>query len=62
VRVLQPCRESDFALKAIRAERCSELRPEDFQGYESVVFEVLCEVDRGHAAAPEFALEYVAIT
>jgi hypothetical protein len=53
--------EVDFAPKAIGAQDGGQLGAEDLQGNRAVVFEVLGEVDRGHPAAPELALDRVAI-
>ena len=61
VGVLQPGGELDLALEALGAERGGELGEEHLEGDRAVVPEVLGEVDDGHAAAAELALERVAV-
>jgi hypothetical protein len=51
----------DLALEALGAERGGELGEENLEGDGPVVAEVLREVDNGHAAAAELALEGVAV-
>ncbi len=53
--------ELDLAKEALGAERAGELGVEDLEGHRPVVAEVLGEVDGGHAAAPELAVEPVAV-
>ena len=59
--MLQPGGELDLALEALGAERGGELGMQHLERDRAVVLEVLGEVDRGHAAAAELALEAVAI-
>ena len=61
VGVLQPGGELDLALEPLGAERGGELGEEHLEGDRAVVPEVLGQVDRGHAAAAELALEPVAV-
>ena len=51
----------DLAQEALRAERGGELGVEHLERDRPVVLEIVGEVDRGHAAAPELALERVAV-
>ena len=51
----------DLAQEALGAERGGELGAEHLEGDLAVVLEVVGQVDRGHAAAPELALEHVAV-
>ena len=51
----------DLALEALGAERGGELGQEDLEGDRAVVAEVVRQVDDGHAAAAELALERVAV-
>ena len=51
----------DLALEALGAERGGKLGEEDLEGDGAVVAEVLGQVDDGHAAAAELALEGVAV-
>ena len=60
-RVLQPGGDFDLPEEPLGAEQVCQLGPEDLQGDEAVVFEVAGEIDRGHAAAAELALDRVAI-
>ena len=57
VGMLQPGGEPDLALEALRAERLPQLGMEHLEGDGAVVLEVAGEIDRGHAAAAELALE-----
>ena len=51
----------DLALEPLGPERRGQLGQEDLQGHRAVVLEVLRQEDRGHAPAPELALERVAV-
>ena len=57
----EPGGEADLALEALRPERGGELGVEDLQGDGAVMLEVVGEIDGRHAAAPELALEAVAV-
>ena len=59
--MLQPGGELDLALEALGAERGGQLGVEHLERDRPVVAEVVGEVDRGHAAAPELALDAVAV-
>ena len=61
VGVLEAGGELDLALEAVRPERGGGLGQQHLQGHRPVVPEVPSEVDRGHAAAAELALEHVAL-
>ena len=52
----------DFPEEALGAECGGELGAENLDGHLAMVLEVLGEVDRGHAALAELALDAVAIT
>ena len=58
--MLQPGGEPDLALEPLGPEGGGELGVEHLERDRAVVPEVLGEVDRGHAAAAELALERVA--
>ena len=51
----------DLAEEALGAERRRQLGPQHLDGDLAVVLEVLGEIDRGHAALAELALDAVAI-
>ena len=51
----------DLAGEPLAAERGGELGAEDLHGDLAVVLEVLGEVDGGHAAGAELALDAVAV-
>ena len=53
--------ELDLALEPLGAEGGGELREQDLQRDRAVVPEVLSQVDDGHAAAAQLALERVAV-
>ena len=57
----EPGRSLDLAQEAIRAEHRSEFGVEHLERDEPLVPEVASEVHGRHAAAPEFALEHVAV-
>ena len=61
VRVLQRSCELDLLEKALAAEDGGELGAEDLDGDFPAVLQVLGEVDGGHAAGAEFALDAVAV-
>ena len=60
--MLQPGGELDLALEALGTERGGELGMEHLEGDRPVVPEITGEIDGGHAAAPELALEAVALS
>ena len=62
VRVLQAGGGLDLALEAVGAERLGQLGMEHLERDRPLVPEVVGQKDRGHAPAPEFALEAVAIS
>ena len=62
VRMLQAGGGLDLALEAVGAERLGQFGMEHLEGHRPFVPEVVGQVDRGHAPAPEFALEAVAIS
>ena len=59
--MLQPGGELDLALEPLGAQRGRQLGVEHLQGDGSLVPKVLGQVDGGHAAPAELALEPVAI-
>ena len=61
VRVLEPGGELDLALEPVGPQRGGELGEKHLQGHRPVVLQVLGQVDRGHPAPAELALEPVAI-
>jgi hypothetical protein len=61
VRVLEARCEADLAYEALRAEKMGQLRLQHLEGNRSVVAKVVGEVNRCHAAAPELAVDAVAV-
>src|SRR5207244_4938780 len=61
VRVLEPGGQLDLALEAFRSEGGGQLRVEHLERDRPLVLEIEGEIDDGHAAAPELALEHVAV-
>ncbi len=53
--------ELDLALEPLGAERCGQLGMEQLQGDRPIMANIVGQVDGGHATAPQFALEAVAI-
>jgi hypothetical protein len=60
VGMLESSGDLDLAEKSFGAQRRPELGMKDLDGNEAVVLEVAGEIDRGHPASPELALEAVA--
>ena len=58
--MLQVGRRPDFGEEALTSDHSRELRPEDFERDLTVVTQVPGEIDRGHTATPELALDVVA--
>jgi hypothetical protein len=61
VRVVEPGGEPDLPDKPLGAQRVRQLGMEDLQGDGAVVPDIAGQVDGGHAAAAELALEHVAV-
>ena len=61
VGMLQACGELDLPLEPVGPDGDGELRKQHLQRDGAVVLEVASQVDGGHAAAPELALEHVAV-
>jgi hypothetical protein len=61
VRVLQLRREADLGEEALAADHGTELGMQHLDGDLALVLEVLGEVDGGHPALAELALEPVAV-
>ena len=59
--MLEPGSELDLALEALGAERPGQVGMEHLERDGAVVPEVVGEVDRGHAPAPELTLEHVPV-
>ncbi len=59
VGVLEPGRRGDFPVEALGPQRGRELGAQHLDGDLALVFQVLCEVYRGHPARAELALEAV---
>jgi hypothetical protein len=57
LRVLELCRDANFALEALRAERRGQLGMQHLHRDRAIVPEVLGEVHRRHATAAELTLE-----
>src|SRR6476619_4916611 len=51
----------DLAEEALGSDGAGQLRPEDLHGDRAVVLQVLSEVDGGHPAATELALDRIAV-
>jgi hypothetical protein len=57
----RPCGEPDLAQEALGPDRVRQLGVQHLEGDLALVLEVASEMDGGHAAAPELALDAVAI-
>ena len=60
--MLELRRKLDLAEEALGAERGGELGAEHLEGDQALVPQVAREIDRGHTALPELALDHVAVT
>ena len=59
--MLKPSSRPDLSQETFRAKHGCELRAQHLQGHWPVVLNVMREIDRGHAPAPELALDRVAV-
>ncbi len=59
--VLQFRGEPDLLEKALRAEGSTQLRPQHLDRHFAIMFQVLREIHRGHAALAELPLDQVAV-
>ena len=59
--MLQPGGDPDLALESLGPERGRDVRIEHLEGDEPVVLEVARQVDGGHSATPEHALQRVPV-
>jgi hypothetical protein len=59
--MLQAGGDPDLLKESLRSERGGELGAQDLERDGPIVPEIVGEVDRGHAAASELALDAVAI-
>jgi hypothetical protein len=57
---VQARREADLPLEPLRAERLGQLRMQHLERDRAIMAQVLGEIDRGHASAPELTLDGVA--
>jgi hypothetical protein len=60
VRMLQPRRQLDFALEALGAQRCRQLRLENLERYGTIVLDVARKVDRRHTATAKLPFNRIA--
>jgi hypothetical protein len=51
----------DLTQESLRPECCSEFRMKKFERDGTIVLKISGEVNGGHAAAPEFALDPIAV-
>ncbi len=59
--MIQPGCDGNLAEEAVSPQRGYEFGPEDLDRHMAAMFEVLGEVDRGHATGPQFPLDGVAV-
>ena len=60
--MLQRCRDRDLAQESLGADDGGQFRPQHLDGHAALVLQILREVDGGHAAGAEFALDAVAVS
>ena len=61
VGVVELGRYLDFPEESLGSQCGSELRPKNFDGQPTVMLQIMGEIDRGHAATPELALDRVLV-
>jgi hypothetical protein len=61
VRVLQVGGELDLGQEALGPDHGCELGAQELQGDPAIVAEIMCQVDGGHAAGADLALDAVAV-
>src|SRR5829696_6440347 len=61
MRMLQSSSQLYLSKEALRSDRHRQLRAEDLHRHLAIVAEVVCQVDGGHAATAELALEPIAV-
>jgi hypothetical protein len=61
VGMLQPGAEPDLSEEPLRSQHRRQVRMQDLERYRAVVPEITGQIDRGHAAAAQLALDDVAI-
>jgi hypothetical protein len=59
--MIQLCCEADLGKEPLPAQHCGYVRAKDLESDVAVVSHVMREVDSGHPAAPELAVEAIAI-
>ena len=59
--MLEPSGDLDLAVETVGTEAMGQLGQEHFQRDRSLVLDVLGQIDRGHTAAAQLAVEQVAI-
>src|SRR5258705_277000 len=60
--MLKARHEPNLALEALRAEARRHLGMQHLQRDRPIVLQVMGQIDRGHAASPELALERIAVS
>ncbi len=61
MRVGKPRRDLDLTQEPVGSQRGGQLGPQHLHGHLAVVFQVLGEVNRGHATSAEFLFECVVL-
>ena len=61
VGMLEPRREANLPLEPLRPERLRQLGVQHLERDRTIMAQVVGEIDRGHAAAPELTLDRVAV-
>jgi hypothetical protein len=54
-------RDLDFSLKPLQPDTRGEIRVQNLDGHGTAVLEIARQIHRGHATAPQLALEVVAV-
>src|SRR4029434_8547063 len=62
MRMVEPRRDLDFPQETLRTQARPKLRMPHRQGPLAIVLDVVRKVDRGHAAAPDFPLDAIAVS
>jgi hypothetical protein len=62
VRMLQASDNPDFLNKTFSTQDVGQVAPKNLEGYQSIMLQVVREIDRGHATPAELPFEHVPIS
>src|SRR5512133_1279620 len=62
MRMLQTRGRSDLSQESFAAERRAEIRMQNLYGDVAIVFEIVCQIHRRHAAGADLAIDAITIS